>query len=161
MRLNPNIKSGNYLNNILALNEAVHLGADDCLILNHDDCVTESSNSNVFFVMDGALVTPSRACGNLRGITKTAIQQVCSERHLGVDEFDITAIDLARTTECFVTSATREVMPVDSLLLEEGQNVEYPAGGGSITRQVSAFYKESIRRYVEQHPELRLIQIPR
>ena len=71
--LSPDIKSGNYLNNILGVAEAVELGADDCLMLNPAGIVTEASNSNVFFVIDGRLVTPSFESGVLRGITKAAI----------------------------------------------------------------------------------------
>ena len=71
--LSPDIKSGNYLNNILGVAEAIKIGADDCLMLNPAGNVTEASNSNVFFVIDGELVTPGAESGILRGITKSAI----------------------------------------------------------------------------------------
>ena len=74
--LSPDIKSGNYLNNILGVAEAVDIGADDCLMLNPDGIVTEASNSNVLFVIDGKLVTPNVESGVLRGITKAAIAKI-------------------------------------------------------------------------------------
>src|SRR5262245_288310 len=99
--LSPDIKSGNYLNNILGVAEAVELGADDCLMLNPAGIVTEASNSNVFFVIDGKLVTPSAASGVLRGITKAAIQRLSTEQGFEVHESAIPASDLPRATECF------------------------------------------------------------
>jgi len=66
------------------------------------------------------------------------------------------ASDLERTTECFVTSATREVMPIVSLRLDDGRIVEYPAGGGEITRKVAAYYKEYLREHIKQNASLSL-----
>src|SRR5690606_13401040 len=71
--LDPNIKGGNYLNNVLGLIEARTLGADDCLMLDGAGLVTEASNSNVFFVLDGEVVTPSQTARNLKGLTKAAV----------------------------------------------------------------------------------------
>ena len=145
--LDPNIKGGNYLNNVIAITQARELGADESIILNRDGFVTEASNSNVFFVLDGQLVTPGGAAGNLRGITKKAAREACETHGLAVNERDVHADDLIRTTECFVTSATREVMPVISLRLDDGRVIEYPAGGGEVTHQVAEHY----RRYMEEH----------
>jgi branched-chain amino acid aminotransferase len=149
--LDPNIKGGNYLNNVLALTEAKQLGADECIILNHENIVTEASNSNVFFVIDGELVTPDPGAGNLMGLTKQAAIEACGGDGLAVRERDIPADELDRATECFVTSATREVMPVVSLRLEDGREVAFPPGGGAITRRVAALYKAHIEGYVAAH----------
>jgi branched-chain amino acid aminotransferase len=155
--LSPDIKSGNYLNNILGVTEAVELGADDCLMLNPAGVVTEASNSNVFFVIDDRLVTPSAESGVLRGITKAAIQRLGAEQGFTVHETEMPASDLARAIECFVTSATREVMPVAALRLENGQWREFPTGGGDTTRRVAAAYKQAVARYVADHAKLKLI----
>jgi branched-chain amino acid aminotransferase len=149
--LDPNIKSGNYLNNILALTQAVELGADDCLIVNGQRLVTESSNSNVFFVIDGRLLTPSQATGNLRGITKATVTSLCQQSDLPVEEGEIHVDALPSAAECFVTSATREVMPVRQLLLEDGQLVDFPMGGGYTTRRVAAAYRTFVAEYVRSH----------
>jgi branched-chain amino acid aminotransferase len=155
--LSPDIKSGNYLNNILGVAEAIELGADDCLMLNPAGVVTEASNSNVFFVIDGRLVTPSAESGVLRGITKAAIQRLSAAEGLAVNEATIPAGELAGATECFVTSATREVMPVAALRLESGEWREFPAGGGGVTRRVAKAYKEFAARYVKENASLRLL----
>jgi branched-chain amino acid aminotransferase len=155
--LSPDIKSGNYLNNILGVTEAVELGADDCLMLNPSGIVTEASNSNVLFVIDGRLVTPSAGSGVLRGITKSAIQRLAAEQGFTLYEAAIPAGDLARATECFVTSATREVMPVAAVRLESGEWHEFPPGGGDLTRRTAKAYKQYVSRYVKEHAGLRLL----
>lgn len=151
--LDPNIKGGNYLNNVLAITQARQLGADDCIILNHDGYVTEAANSNVFFVIDGDLVTPSESAGNLRGLTKGAILRASAGHALESKERNVHARELSNATECFVTSATREVMPVRSLRLEDGSQVSFPQGGGDITRRVITYYKEYVDDYIRDHAE--------
>jgi branched-chain amino acid aminotransferase len=146
--LNPNIKGGNYLNNVLGVIEASARGADDCLMLNDSGLVTEASNSNVFFVIDGKLVTPSQTAANLRGLTKAAIHAACKADGLATAEVEITAADALSATECFLTSATREVMPVAALLAEDGARREFPAGGGATTRRVAALYRKAVEDYV-------------
>ncbi len=155
--LSPDIKSGNYLNNILGVAEAVELGADDCLMLNPSGLVTEASNSNVFFVIDGRLVTPSVESGVLRGITKTAISRLDAVTGCPLHETTLTTSDLAKASECFVTSATREVMPVVGIRLESGAWQQFPPGGGAVTRRVAKAYQDLIFRYVKDHATLRLL----
>ncbi len=147
--LDPNIKGGNYLNNILAITEARALGADDCVILSREGYVTEAANSNVWFVIDGRVVTA--ASGVLRGLTRRAVHQACAAQGVDTEERDIPAAELARATECFVTSATREVMPVRSLRLEDGSMVEFPEGGGEMTRRVRGIFSDFIADYVRRH----------
>ncbi|HEY5622335.1 MAG TPA: aminotransferase class IV [Gammaproteobacteria bacterium] len=149
--LDPNIKGGNYLNNVLGVLEARALGADDCVMLNNAGYVTESSNSNVFFVIDDRIVTPAEAAGNLRGLTKAAVHEACRERGLETLERDIPGDELAAATECFITSATREVMPVVSLRLANGAELGFPAGGGPLTRRVMECYQQYLRAYLDAH----------
>jgi branched-chain amino acid aminotransferase len=152
--LNPNIKGGNYLNNILGVIQARAVGADDCIMLNDAGLVTESSNSNVFFVINDKIVTPSESVGNLKGLTKAAVHDACRERDVVTEERDIAVGELGAATECFITSATREVMPVISLRLLDGRQLEFPAGGGPQTRRVTECYKEHLQAYVRDHAGL-------
>lgn len=152
--LDPNIKGGNYLNNVLAVIEARELGADDCVMLNDAGLVTESSNSNVFFVIDDEIVTPAETVGNLRGLTKVAVHEACQQRGVSTAERDIAADELVAATECFITSATREVMPVVGLRLGDGTQLEFPEGGGPQTRRVAACYGEYLQAYVRDHAAL-------
>jgi branched-chain amino acid aminotransferase len=154
--LDPNIKGGNYLNNVLGVMDARALGADDCVMLDDAGLVTEASNSNVWFVLDGELVTPAQTAGNLRGLTKLALHDACEARGLATRERDIAAADLARATECFLTSATREVMPVVSLRVSDGDVLRFPEGGGALTRRAAAYYKEHVAEYLRAHEHLSL-----
>jgi branched-chain amino acid aminotransferase len=138
--------------------EAIEIGADDCLMLNPAGLLTEASNSNVIFVIDGKLVTPSVESGVLRGITKGAIAKFGEEIGCPLREVKLPSAQLSNATECFVTSATREVMPVASVRLESGQWHEFPPGGGEITRKVAKAYKEAVGRYVRENAALRILE---
>ena len=77
--LPPRIKSLNFLNNILAKQEALQTGAFDALMLNVEGHVTECTTSNLFFVRTGRLCTPSIACGILDGITREVVLLLAQE----------------------------------------------------------------------------------
>ena len=154
--LDPNIKGGNYLNNVLGVMDARALGADDCVMLNEAGLVTEASNSNVFFVIGGELVTPAQSAGNLRGLTKAALHDACRARGLATRERDIAADELPQATECFLTSATREVMPIVTLRTLDGGVLRFPEGGGALTRRAAAYYKEHVAEYLRTHAHLSL-----
>jgi branched-chain amino acid aminotransferase len=158
MALDPNIKGGNYLNNVLGVMEARAAGADDCLMLSEAGLITEASNSNVFFVIDGELVTPSQTAANLRGLTKAAIHDACKAKGLATRETEIGGGEAQRASECFLSSATREVMPVHTLRMEDGALKTFPEGGGATTRRVRGYYREHVERYVREHVALSLWQ---
>ncbi len=147
--LDPNIKGGNYLNNVIAVMQARKRGADESLILNAEGYVTEASNSNVWFVINGEVVTPGT--GNLRGLTKAAILEGCAERGVNACERQIHSDELGSATECFVTSATREVMPVYCLELADGRFLDFPRGGGDRTREIQGIYRDVVENYLLSH----------
>ncbi len=147
--LDPNIKGGNYLNNIIAVMQARKRGADESLILNSEGYVTEASNSNVWFVIDDVTVTP--ATGNLKGLTKATILKACADSGPKIVERNIHVDELSQATECFVTSSTREVMPVYCLELSVGQIIDFPRGGGVRTKEIQAQYRQFVEDYLESH----------
>jgi len=149
--LDPNIKGGNYLNNILGVLQAKELGADDCVMLSQDGLVAEASNSNVWFDLDGMLVTPGPKAGNLLGLTKGALHDVLHENSVASADADIPLSRIADAAECFLTSATREVLPVKSVLMPDGKTADFPAGGGDKTRFAMQAFKKFIASYVESH----------
>ena len=149
--LNPNIKGGNYLNNVLGVIEARGLDADDCLFLNEKGLATESSNSNIFFVIADRLVTPFQSAGNLIGLTKETLLGLCREGGIEYVESAVGLGDMREGSECFLTSATREIMPVRSLKFQSGEVIEFPAGGGTLTRKMSELYQTFLSEYVGSH----------
>lgn len=144
--LDPNIKGGNYLNNILGLAEAHTLGADECVMLDNEGLVTECSNSNVWFVLGGELVTP--ATGNLLGLTRQALVRLLEDAGHRGSERNLHSEELPAATECFITSATREVMPVASLRLQNGAMLEFPRGGGALTRLGMKLYADMLTEFI-------------
>ena len=151
--LDPNIKGGNYLNNVLGILQARERDADDCVMLNHDGQVAESSTGNIWFVMDGVVHSPGPDSGNLRGLTREALLAALEQQGVPCDRGPLEAAALDAATECFMTSSTREVMPVRRLALEDGAVIEFPPGGGERTRHAMDVFAECVRQYVAAHHE--------
>src|SRR5690606_2760076 len=108
--------------------------------------------SNVAFVIDGVLSTPLHeprtSTGNLRGITRTLISELAGRIGLRYEERPMFPADIWKAGECFVSSATREVMPV-AAILAEGRRKEFPAGGGQVTKSLQSEYSRYVSAYVE------------
>jgi branched-chain amino acid aminotransferase len=113
--LDPATKSGNYLNNVLALAEAKAAGATDCLMLNRDSEVTEASTSNVFARIDGTWCTPALGSGILAGITRSQVLGFLSGRGERCAERALALTDLQRAEELFLCSTLRDIAPVTHL----------------------------------------------
>lgn len=110
--LDPAIKSGNYLNSVLALAEAKRAGADDCVMLNTAGFVTEASTSNVFAVRKGVLMTPPLTAGILAGVTRGLMLEMCKQQGIAAIERDLTAHELRSADEVFLTSTTKDAWPI-------------------------------------------------
>lgn len=110
--VDPSIKSGNYLNNILAYQEAVSKGVFDAIMLNHDDNVTEATTSNIWIVKNSVFITPPLGAGILNGITRTKLINLCHLNHYQFIEKNINALELMEADEVFLTSSTRRIVPV-------------------------------------------------
>ncbi|MFM8385690.1 MAG: aminotransferase class IV [Planctomycetia bacterium] len=113
--LDPRAKTGNYLNNVLALHEAVQAGADDALFLNEAGEVAEATTSNVWLVREGAVRTPVLGAGILEGTTRRRILALCAQARLPASEARLLPADLEAAEEVFVSSSVRGVMPVTRL----------------------------------------------
>lgn len=122
--LDPAIKSGNYLNNILALREALEEGAQEALLLNAEGHVTEATTANVFIVEGGALLTPPPMEGLLLGITRALLLAMAREQGLPAREEPIPLERLQAAAEIFITSTTRDIVPITRLDLR-------PVGSGA------------------------------
>lgn len=110
--VNPQIKSLNYLNNILAKIEAVNLGYDEAIMLDSLGYVAECTGDNIFIVKDGHLYTPPQCMGSLRGITRDAVMAIASKNKVGVHEHVLTRHELYISDECFLTGTAAEIVPV-------------------------------------------------
>ncbi len=110
--LNPNIKSLNYLNNILAKIEAKNGGAEEALMLDQNGFVAECTGDNIFIVRNGELLTPPAYVGTLDGITKQTVQSIAVKLGIPSCEAMMTRFDIYNAEECFLTGTAAEIIPV-------------------------------------------------
>lgn len=110
--LNPEIKSLNYLNNVLARIEANRAGMDEALMLNLDGFISEGSVDNVFIVSRGVLKTPPLSDGLLAGITRAVVIEVATAAGITCEEVSLRLEDLLQAEECFLTGTGAELIPV-------------------------------------------------
>jgi branched-chain amino acid aminotransferase len=104
-------KTTSYAENVVALAEAHRQGASEALLANSAGILAEGTGSNVFLEVDGLLCTPSLASGCLAGVTRALVCELVDV----VERDDLTFEDLARTSEAFLTSSTRDVHPIDTI----------------------------------------------
>jgi branched-chain amino acid aminotransferase len=112
LALDPAAKTGNYLNNILALLEAQQMGAEDALLLNDRGELTEATTSNLWIVRDGMVQTPPVEAGILQGITRTFLLNILRQRNIPHEEVVLRPVDLGSAQEAFLSSSVRLLMPV-------------------------------------------------
>jgi len=139
--IDPRIKSLNFLNNILAKIEAIRVNAYEAIMLNARNRLSEGTVSNIFFLKDDILCTPSVACGILDGITRGIAIDLAVREDLGVLEGEFTKEDIYAATEVFITNTSLEVMPVSKV-----DSTIYPVG--KVTKRLHSAYKQEVGSYV-------------
>jgi branched-chain amino acid aminotransferase len=141
--IDPAVKSGNYLNNILALGEARRRsGAYEAILCAADGTIAEGASSNIFAVRGAVVGTPPLDVGILDGITRAKVIGLCRENGIAVEEKRISPTELRAADEIFITSATRAVLPVTML-------DEQPVAGGTpgpITRRLMELLAQLSRK---------------
>jgi branched-chain amino acid aminotransferase len=141
--LDPAIKSSNLLNNILAVRAAQARGAEEPVLLNLEGFLAEGASTNVFVARAGALTTPPLSAGILAGITREVVLELVPRLGIPCREEPLQLQDLVSADEAFLTSTTREIVPVR-------QVDDTPIGGGrpgALTRRVM----DAFRDYAPAH----------
>ena len=113
--LDPRIKTLNYLNNILAKQEALNAGCPEALMLNTEGLVAECTADNIFLASRGELVTPSTIYGALNGITRGVVLELGRQLGLKVREGAVALFEIYTADECFMTGTGAELVPVVKL----------------------------------------------
>ena len=113
--LSPQVKSLNYLNNVMAKVEALKAGAKEGLMLNEQGYVAESTGDNVFVVKKGEVITPPVSDGSLDGITRQVIFELCSELGIPIREMSMARYDIYTADESFLTGTAAETIPMVKL----------------------------------------------
>ena len=143
--LDPGAKTGNYLNNALALIEARRTGAEDAILLNPEGLLAEGTTINVFLVSGGRVRTPTLDSGILSGITRSLLLREMAAAGIPVEEARLPEEALRAADEVFLTSTVRGVAPVSRI---DGQ----PVGAGTpgpVARRVAALYEEALDRLAD------------
>jgi len=112
LSLPPQIKSLNYLNNILAKIEALDNNVPEVIMYNHDGFVAEASGDNVCIVREGVVYSPPPEAGALEGITRSVVIGLAKKENLQVVEKNLTRFDLYVCDEFFLTGTAAEVIGV-------------------------------------------------
>jgi branched-chain amino acid aminotransferase len=110
--LSPRIKSTNYLNNIIAKQQANAVGAQDAVFLNEQGYVCELTGDNLFIIKNSRVITPPLWLGILDGITRREVLRVAAEQGFETAEEPLTTHDLYTSHECFCTATRIEVLPI-------------------------------------------------
>jgi branched-chain amino acid aminotransferase len=108
----PQVKSLNYLNNILAKIEALDNNVPEAVMYNHEGYVAEATGDNVFIVKGGVIFTPPDEAGALGGITRRIVIRLAKQEGLQVVEKNLTRFDLYVSDEFFLTGTAAEVIGI-------------------------------------------------
>jgi branched-chain amino acid aminotransferase len=140
--------NGNYMNSMLALQEALACGYDEALLLDPEGYVAEGSGENVFIVRNGVIFTPELTSA-LDGITRDTINRLAKEIGVEVREKRITRDEVYIADEAFFTGTAAEVTPI-----REVDNRAIGAGRrGPITERLQTMYFDLVHGRLDRHPE--------
>jgi branched-chain amino acid aminotransferase len=140
--------NGNYMNSMLALQEALACGMDEAMLLDNEGYVAEGSGENIFLVRDGVLYTPDLTSA-LDGITRNTIFQLAAELGIQVKEKRITRDEVYIADEAFFTGTAAEVTPI-----REVDNRKIGSGKrGPITEKLQSMYFDQVHGRRSEHPQ--------
>ena len=138
--------NANYVNSMMALQEALACGCDEALLLDTDGCVAEGSGENFFLVRDGVIYTPELTSA-LDGITRNTIIKLAEEMGYTVKEKRITRDEVYIADEAFFTGSAAEVTPIREL---DGRTIG-EGGRGPITERLQSTYFDVVHGRSEAH----------
>lgn len=145
----PAMKTTNYMESLLARQEAKAAGVDDVLFLNERGQLTEASTSNIFLVSNNVLKTPRQESGILPGITKDVILELAPQMGIIAFEADILLEEIMEADEAFLTNSVLEIMSVTELngkAMSKGRS-------GVITRRLISSYRDLVLREARYQSE--------
>ncbi len=140
--------NGNYMNSMMALQEALRDGYDEALLLDAEGYVMEGSGENVFIVNDGVLYTPDLTSA-LDGITRKTVMSLADELGIKVVEKRITRDEVYIADEAFFTGTAAEVTPIREV---DGRSIG-DGGRGPITERLQGLYFDQVHGRREEHLE--------
>jgi branched-chain amino acid aminotransferase len=140
--------NGNYMNSIMALQEALRDGYDEALLLDNEGYVAEGSGENIFIVRDGVIYTPDLTSA-LEGITRDTIMRFTDDLGIPLREKRITRDEVYIADEAFFTGSAAEVTPIREI---DGRTIG-EGGRGPITERLQSTYFDQVYGRREAFPE--------
>ena len=134
--LPPNVKSLNYLNNILAKIEANYKGGDEAIFFDTNGYISEGSGDNLYIVKNGEILTP-HTLNNLRGVTRMVVLEIAKSLGITVKEQNLGYFDLYSADEVICTGTAAEVAPITWI---DGRTIG-TGKPGPVTRQLMASFR--------------------
>ncbi len=138
--------NGNYMNSMLALQEALADGYDEALLLDNEGYVAEGSGENIFIVRNGIMYTPDLTSA-LEGITRETIMQFAQENNIVVKEKRITRDEVYVAEEAFFTGTAAEVTPIRELDNRQIGNGKR----GPITEKLQKRYFDCVEGHLSEY----------
>jgi len=147
--------SGQYLNSILAKNEAAQSGFDEAILLDERGLVCEGSGENIFIFRDGQLVTPGQTASILDGISRKSVIQIAQDLGYPVVERDVARAELYLADEVFLCGTAAELVPVREI---DGHDLGEP---GEATRLIQTKFEDALHGRAPEYSEwLDPVEVP-
>lgn len=141
--VDPNAKSGNYLNNVMAYRQAREAGAFEAIMLNQKGHVTEATTSNVWIIKNGKVMTPPIEAGLLQGITRSTLLENAKKKGYNLSEQSLAVEDIYDADEMFLTSTSRFIVPVVEV---DGKKIG-SGKPGKLTLELLELFHQEVREF--------------
>lgn len=138
---------GNYLNSIIATQEAKRNGYDEAILLDQNGNVSEAPGENIFIVRDGKITTPPLSSSALEGITRDAVIKIGMDLDIQVSENNITRSELMMSDEVFLTGTAAEITPIIEI---DGKKIGN-GKPGNITKKMMDEYTDIVMNKDENY----------
>jgi 4-amino-4-deoxychorismate lyase len=139
------MKSLNYLENILAKEEAKQQGYEEALLLNVYNKLCEGAVSNIFWIKDNCVYTPEISCGILAGITRRQVIEICRSLELRLTEGSYEQEELLQAEEVFITNSLMGIMPVGKV-----DNTSYNVSVYKITNKIYNEFNKLVKSEIQK-----------
>lgn len=145
------LKTTSYAENVVALEAAHASHCSEAVFLDTKDCVSEGTGTNIFFISNETLFTPSESCGILNGITRELVLELADALNMKTAIGEYQLDDLLQADEIFVTSSTRDIHPVTDIKVLNStlETTEFVSLGiGNLTQKLQAAWAVSFANNV-------------
>jgi branched-chain amino acid aminotransferase len=147
--------SGQYLNSVLAKNDAAQSGFEEAILLDEAGNVCEGSGENIFVVREGQLVTPGHTNSILDGISRKSVIQIAEDLGYTVVERDVARSELYLAEEAFLCGTAAELVPLREV---DGHELGDP---GEITKVIQAKFEDALHGRAPEYAEwLDIVEVP-